>query len=259
MLFMDYINLNYVSFYTAKTRRRLRRPTTVASSSRSNLLTSKKATESPVAEKRIDQEPASTTSVSRTRLRSKSKLRGGTAAAAAAAGTTALVASGSSLKGKKTKVDDGTPKIVCYYTNWSQYRVKIGKFVPEDIPADLCTHIIFAFGWLKKGKLSSYESNDETKDNVPGLYERMMNLRKANPKLKVGIYKNFLITLKYLPFDSSKDSARYRRLVVWHTEIQGHVRHTIHSPDLCLLCHSIPAQAWIRWSRHGLGVSQGFG
>lgn len=256
---MDYINLNYVSFYTAKTRRRLRRPTTVASSSRSNLLTSKKATESPVAEKRIDQELASTTSVSRTRLRSKSKLRGGAAAAAAAAGTTALVASGSSLKGKKTKVDDGTPKIVCYYTNWSQYRVKIGKFVPEDIPADLCTHIIFAFGWLKKGKLSSYESNDETKDNVPGLYERMMNLRKANPKLKVGIYKNFLIPLKYLPFDSSKDSARYRRLVVWHTEIQGHVRHTIHSPDLCLLCHSIPPQAWIRWSRHGLGVPQGFG
>lgn len=189
---MHYINLNYVFYSIAKTRRRLRRPTTVASSSRSNLLTSKKATESPVAEKRIDQEPASTTSVSRTRLRSKSKLRGGAAAAAAAAaGTTALVASGSSLKGKKTKVDDGTPKIVCYYTNWSQYRVKIGKFVPEDIPADLCTHIIFAFGWLKKGKLSSYESNDETKDNVPGLYERMMNLRKANPKLKVitiGIY-----------------------------------------------------------------------
>lgn len=109
--------------------------------------------------------------------------------AAVAAGGTALVASGSSLKGKKTKVDDGTPKIVCYYTNWSQYRVKIGKFVPEDIPADLCTHIIFAFGWLKKNKLSSYESNDETKDNVPGLYERMMTLKKANPKLKVGVRK----------------------------------------------------------------------
>lgn len=74
---------------------------------------------------------------------------------------------------------------MCYYTNWSQYRTKIGKFVPEDIPADLCTHIIFAFGWLKKGKLSSFESNDETKDGKTGLYERMMNLKKANPKLKV--------------------------------------------------------------------------
>jgi len=28
---------------------------------------------------------------------------------------------------------------VCYHTNWSQYRKGAGKFVPEDIPADLCT------------------------------------------------------------------------------------------------------------------------
>lgn len=57
--------------------------------------------------------------------------------------------------------------------------------MPEDIPADLCTHIIFAFGWLKKGKLSSFESNDETKDGTPGFYARVTALKKANPKLKV--------------------------------------------------------------------------
>ncbi|XP_056639626.1 probable chitinase 10 isoform X1 [Diorhabda sublineata] len=79
--------------------------------------------------------------------------------------------------------DDGY-KVVCYYTNWSQYRVKIGKFQPEDILPDLCTHIIFSFGWLKKGKLSSFESNDETKDGKIGLYERIHKLKKANPKLK---------------------------------------------------------------------------
>ncbi|KDR16263.1 probable chitinase 10 isoform X3 [Zootermopsis nevadensis] len=76
-------------------------------------------------------------------------------------------------------------KVVCYYTNWSQYRTKHGKFLPEDIEPDLCTHIIFAFGWLKKGKLSSFESNDETKDGKVGLYERIMTLKKANPKLKI--------------------------------------------------------------------------
>lgn len=81
-------------------------------------------------------------------------------------------------------------KIVCYYTNWSQYRVKIGKFLPEDIPADLCTHIIFAFGWLKKGKLSSFESNDETKDGKIGLYSRIVGLKKANPSLKVNFHYN---------------------------------------------------------------------
>lgn len=76
-------------------------------------------------------------------------------------------------------------QIVCYYTNWSQYRVKIGKFTPEDIQPDLCTHVIFAFGWLKKNKLTSFESNDETKDGKIGLYERIVGLKKANPSLKV--------------------------------------------------------------------------
>lgn len=76
-------------------------------------------------------------------------------------------------------------QVVCYYTNWSQYRPKHGKFLPEDIDPELCTHIIFAFGWLKKGKLSSFESNDETKDGKVGLYERIMTLKKVNPKLKV--------------------------------------------------------------------------
>ncbi|XP_004524466.1 probable chitinase 10 isoform X2 [Ceratitis capitata] len=178
-----------------KTRRRLRRPTSTsvsaaASDSRSNVVVTKRATQSPVdeIEKRVDQQSSSslsssaTTTISRARGRSKSKVRG--AIGAGAAGT-ALVASSSNLKSKKTKADDGGMKIVCYYTNWSQYRVKIGKFLPEDIPADLCTHIIFAFSSLKKGKLTSYESNDETKDGVPGLYERIMTLKKANPKLKI--------------------------------------------------------------------------
>lgn len=74
---------------------------------------------------------------------------------------------------------------MCYYTNWSQYRTKLGKYVPEDIPADLCTHLIYAFGWLKKGRLSSFESNDETKDGVPGYYAKVVGLKKTNPKLKV--------------------------------------------------------------------------
>lgn len=56
--------------------------------------------------------------------------------------------------------------------------------MPEDIPADLCTHMIFAFGWMKKGKLSSFETNDETKDGKVGLYDKINNLKKVNPKLK---------------------------------------------------------------------------
>ncbi|BET02278.1 chitinase [Nesidiocoris tenuis] len=90
----------------------------------------------------------------------------------------------SSTEGTFSAPSEDGYKIVCYYTNWSQYRPKVGKFLPEDIDPDLCTHIIFAFGWLKKGKLSSFETNDDTKDGKIGLYERIRNLKKANPKLK---------------------------------------------------------------------------
>lgn len=139
---------------------------------------------------------------------------------------------------KDNKKDKDGYKIVCYYTNWSQYRVKIGKFLPEDIPADLCTHIIFAFGWLKKGKLSSFESNDETKDGKIGLYSRILGLKKANPNLKVNI----------LPFGNPKlclnlffliDSSRYWRMVFWNTKVQGNERNTIRSPNLHLFSHSL--------------------
>lgn len=133
-----------------------------------------------IAQDRSDQLPSPSTN----RFRLRPKQRGNVAAASAAiiSGAAVTEAVGYSKKDKKDK--DGY-KVVCYYTNWSQYRVKLGKFLPEDIPADLCTHIIFAFGWLKKGKLSSFEGNDETKDGVPGFYARITNLKKTNPKLKV--------------------------------------------------------------------------
>ncbi|KAL2747341.1 putative chitinase 10 [Vespula maculifrons] len=91
-------------------------------------------------------------------------------------------------KNTKNEIQPGKTndyKVVCYYTNWSQYRTKVGKFMPEDIQPDLCTHVVFAFGWLKKNKLTSFESNDETKDGKIGLYERIVNLKKANPSLKI--------------------------------------------------------------------------
>lgn len=39
-------------------------------------------------------------------------------------------------------------KVVCYFTNWAWYRQGKGKFLPEDIDPDLCSHIIYGFAVL---------------------------------------------------------------------------------------------------------------
>ena len=77
--------------------------------------------------------------------------------------------------------------------------------MPEDIDPHLCTHIIFrfgssvsqllslihhillffSFGWMKANKLTSFDSTDETKNGKKGTYERVVELKKKNPDLKV--------------------------------------------------------------------------
>ncbi len=89
------------------------------------------------------------------------------------------------LAPKLTAPNDDGYKIVCYYTNWSQYRPKIGKYLPEYLDAHLCTHVIFAFGWIKNGKLTSFEASDVASTGKPGLYQRIVGLKARNPKLKV--------------------------------------------------------------------------
>lgn len=77
-------------------------------------------------------------------------------------------------------------RIVCYYTNWSYKRPGIGKFEPENIDPNLCTHIIYAFAHLNNDyKIVATEEADESTGNQKGLYERVLALKTKNPNLKV--------------------------------------------------------------------------
>jgi len=71
-------------------------------------------------------------------------------------------------------------KVVCYYTNWAQYRPEGGEFWPKDVDPTLCTHMIFSFGTITSGgELATFEPND---DEVIG---QLMDLKKVNKNLKI--------------------------------------------------------------------------
>uniref|UniRef100_UPI00398EC834 acidic mammalian chitinase-like n=1 Tax=Pristiophorus japonicus TaxID=55135 RepID=UPI00398EC834 len=70
-------------------------------------------------------------------------------------------------------------KLVCYYTNWSQYRSSGGKFFPENVDPCLCTHLIYAFASMtNNNELTTFEWNDEQ------MYRRFNALKMKNKNLK---------------------------------------------------------------------------
>ncbi|XP_050811824.1 chitotriosidase-1-like isoform X1 [Gopherus flavomarginatus] len=69
-------------------------------------------------------------------------------------------------------------KLVCYFTNWSQYRPAQGRFLPENIDPNLCTHLIYAFAGLDDNQITTVEWNDEQH------YKTFNGLKSKNPGLK---------------------------------------------------------------------------
>ena len=65
-------------------------------------------------------------------------------------------------------VGRSNPKLFCYYSSYAQNRPDAGKFVPEDINAELCTHVIFAFADIIQGtklKASGWNDLENGKDD----------------------------------------------------------------------------------------------
>ncbi|CAF4381717.1 unnamed protein product, partial [Rotaria sp. Silwood2] len=84
----------------------------------------------------------------------------------------------------ETNSKTNEPLIICYYTNWSQYRDGSARFYSENVDINLCTHIIDAFAKLDSDHISPYEWNHGSSPWSIGMYQRIINLRKSN-KLKI--------------------------------------------------------------------------
>lgn len=79
----------------------------------------------------------------------------------------------SSLKKKEFKV-------ICHTTNWSFYRKGEGKFVPENLDYNLCTHIIYSFATLESDSYTMSEF-DPWADIDNRLYSRTVKLANGKP------------------------------------------------------------------------------
>ena len=69
-------------------------------------------------------------------------------------------------------------RIVCYFTRWSMKRSGAGKFKPEFLDPNLCTHVVYAFAELKDNQIVEETSDKE-------LFEKLKTLKDKNPNLKL--------------------------------------------------------------------------
>lgn len=69
-------------------------------------------------------------------------------------------------------------KLVCYFTNWSQYRPEPAKFFPKDVDPCLCTHLVYAFATMNNNKIAPFEWND-----IDVLYPQFRALKERNAEL----------------------------------------------------------------------------
>lgn len=85
----------------------------------------------------------------------------------------------------RNKRDNGK-KVVCYFTNWAFYRPDTGKFEPEDIDVNLCTHIIYGFAVLNRGTLQ-IRAHDSWVDIDKEFYKRVTSLKGENRKVLLAL------------------------------------------------------------------------
>ena len=77
-------------------------------------------------------------------------------------------------------------KMVCYFTNWAWYRPGIGKYKPDNIDANLCTHIVYGFAVLNRETLT-IRTHDSWADIDNKFYERVAEFKQKGIKVTLAI------------------------------------------------------------------------
>ncbi|CAG0883080.1 unnamed protein product [Cyprideis torosa] len=83
---------------------------------------------------------------------------------------------------------ENKPHLVCYVGSWATYRPSIGQFSIDDVDPLLCTHLIYAFAGLdnETNEIRSVDPFlDLATEGGKGWYDRAVNLKAVNPRLKV--------------------------------------------------------------------------
>lgn len=77
-------------------------------------------------------------------------------------------------------------KMVCYFTNWAWYRPGVGKYKPDDIDPNLCTHIVYGFAVLNRDTLV-LRTHDSWADIDNNFYTRVAEFKQKGIKVSLAI------------------------------------------------------------------------
>ncbi|CAG0917165.1 unnamed protein product [Notodromas monacha] len=88
---------------------------------------------------------------------------------------------------EQPKADEVLARRVCYFSNWAVYRPGPGSYDVEDVPVDLCTHVIYSFVGLSNvtWEITILDPQHDLGSN--GGFQRFLRLKDQNPSVKLSV------------------------------------------------------------------------